>query len=162
MPKSFEPVFDERARMLILGTMPSVRSREEGFYYAHPRNRFWRVVAECFGESVPQSVEEKKRLLFAHGIALWDVLAECEIFRSDDASIRKPVCHDIAGFLHGKSIRKILCNGGKAYQLLKRFVEVPIPAAAMPSTSPANAAWGVERLVRVWGTELNEGENCHE
>ena len=153
-PTSFPPVSGEQPRILILGSMPSVRSREEGFYYAHPRNRFWQVIAACFESEVPQTVEEKKRLLFANGIALWDVVACCEIHASDDSSIRNPVGNNIAELVDGSSIQKILCNGQKAYQLYCRLNDLSIPAVSMPSTSPANAVWSLDRLINMWKTEL--------
>jgi len=151
---SFSPVHDENSRILILGTMPSVASRNAGFYYAHPRNRFWTALANSFGQPVPQSVEEKTRLLLYNGVALWDVLAACEISGSDDSSIRKPVYNDIAALVSGKPIRKILCNGRKAHDLYSRYFNLPISVILMPSTSPANAAWNTERLTAVWKCEL--------
>ena len=154
----FEPISNEHSRNLILGTIPSVQSREAGFYYAHPRNRFWSVLAGSFGQPIPQSVEEKTRLLLTNGIALWDVLASCEIDGSDDASIRKPVCNDIAALVRGKPIQKILCNGKKAYDLYRCFFNIPMPVLLMPSTSPANAAWSAERLMAAWALELLERE----
>ena len=149
----FKPVSDEHSRILILGTMPSVQSRKDGFYYGHPRNRFWLVLAGCFGRPVPQSVEDKMSLLLDNGIAIWDVLAACKITGSDDASIQKPVCNDIASFIEGRPIAKILCNGKKAYNLC-RHLELPVPIYYVPSTSPANAAWGLERLTDAWKPEL--------
>ena len=149
----FAPIADERSRILILGTMPSVQSRKAVFYYSHPRNRFWQVLAECFGQPAPQSVEEKTRLLLVNGVALWDVLASCEISGSDDSSIKKPVYNDIAAFIGGRGIEKILCNGRKAYDFCRCF-DLPIPVLYMPSTSPANAAWGAERLIQAWKPEL--------
>jgi len=153
MPKSFSPVADEHSRILILGTMPSVASRDAGFYYAHPRNRFWRVVADSFGQPLPQSVEEKTRLLLANHIALWDVLDSCEISGSDDATIRQPVYNDIAAFICGKPVRKILCNGTKAYNLCLKL-KLSLPVLYMPSTSPANAGWSAERLTAAWKPEV--------
>ena len=150
----FAPVSNAHSRILILGTMPSVGSREAGFYYGHPRNRFWSVLAECFGKSLPQTVEEKTRLLLDHNIALWDVLASCNISSSDDASIRESVPNDIVNFMGGKQIHKILCNGKKAYQLYNRFFNFPLPALPMPSTSSANAAWRLDRLIDAWKPEL--------
>ena len=152
--QSFGPIANEHSRILILGTMPSVQSREAGFYYAHPRNRFWTVLAESFGQPAPQSAEEKTRLLLTNSIALWDVLACCEITGSDDASIRKPVYNDIAAFVSGKPIQKILCNGKKAFDLYSRHFDLPLPALSLPSTSPANAAWSLERLTAAWKPEL--------
>lgn len=150
----FDPVSNEFSRVLILGTMPSVQSRKSNFYYSHPRNRFWQMLAICCGRPTPQSAEDKTRLLLSNGFALWDVLAACEISGSDDASIRKPVCNDIAAFISGKTIEKILCNGKKAYTFCRRL-DLPVPVICMPATSPANAAWSLERLVDVWKPELS-------
>lgn len=151
---SFPPISNELSHTLILGTMPSVKSREAGFYYSHPRNRFWLVIAECLGLQVPKSIEDKKKLLLGIGIAIWDVLAECEIVGSDDSTIRKPVYNDIATLIVDKPITKILCNGKKAYSLCKNL-DLPVTVCYVPSTSPANAAWSLERLVEAWRVELS-------
>ena len=149
----FAPISDEQSRILILGTMPSVQSRETGFYYGHPRNRFWPVLATSFGQPVPQSIEAKTWLLLANGIALWDVLASCEISGSADSSIHDPVYNDIAALIKDKPITKILCNGKKAYTLC-RPLNLPLPVLCLPSTSPANAAWSEARLMAAWKPEL--------
>ena len=153
MPKSFLPVADAHSRILILGTMPSVQSRKAGFYYAHPRNRFWQVIADSFEQPLPQSVEEKTRLILGNRLALWDVLDSCEISGSDDASIREPVYNDIGSFINGRPVEKVLCNGTKAYKLCLKL-GLSLPVLYMPSTSPANAAWSVQRLTAVWKPEL--------
>jgi len=149
----FEPIANVFSRILILGTMPSAQSRKAEFYYAHPRNRFWLVLAGCLGLHAPQSVEDKVKLLLDNGIAIWDVLAACEITGSDDATIKKPVYNDIAGFANGRPIEKILCNGKKAYGLCQHL-KLSIPIYYVPSTSPANATWGLERLIEAWKPEL--------
>ena len=149
----FAPIADASSRVLILGTMPSVQSRKAHFYYSHPRNRFWPMIAACCGQPTPQSSEEKTHLLLSNGIALWDVLARCEIANSNDASIRNPECNDIATLIHDKPIEKILCNGKKAYSLCRQL-NLSVPIVCMPSTSPANAAWSLERLATAWKTEL--------
>jgi hypoxanthine-DNA glycosylase len=150
---SFEPISNEFSRILILGTMPSVQSRKANFYYSHPRNRFWPILAECFRQQVPQSIEDKMKLLLENGIALWDVLASCEIHGSDDSTIRKPVYNDIATFVSGRPIGKILCNGKKAYGFCLHL-NLSVPILYLPSTSPANAAWSMERLTEAWKAEL--------
>ena len=159
MPKSFSPVADEHSRILILGTMPSVESRKAGFYYAHPRNRFWQVIADSLEQPLPQSVEEKTRLLLANRIALWDVLDSCEISGSDDSSIREPIYNNITALISGRPIEKVLCNGTKAYKLCLKL-ELPLPVLCMPSTSPANAAWNAERLSATWKPELTNMRGC--
>jgi len=149
----FAPVANKHSRILILGTMPSVQSRNAGFYYAHPRSRFWSVLTACLEQPMPVTIEEKARLLLANGVALWDVLASCEISASDDASIRNPVCNDIAALIADKSIQKILCNGKKAYACCRRL-GLSLPVLCLPSTSPANAAWNMERLTAAWKLEI--------
>ena len=151
---SFGPVSDGKSRILIVGTMPSVQSRSAGFYYAHPRNRFWLVLAGSYSLQIPESVEDKTRLLIENGIALWDVLASCEISGSGDSSIRNPVCNDISALVSENPIEKVLCNGKKAYDLYRHFFNIPLPTLYEPSTSPANAAWSAERLIAVWKSEL--------
>lgn len=152
----FEPVWTPRSKVLILGTMPSVASRENQFYYGHPNNRFWRVLAGLYDVEVPQSIDEKKNLLSKYDIALWDVLSSCEITGSDDASIRHPVPNNIAGLVDKCAVEKILLNGKKAYSLYEKCcaADIKTPTVCMPSTSPANAAWGLERLIKAWGSEL--------
>ena len=148
----FEPVWDEHSRVLVLGTFPSVKSRENAFYYGHPQNRFWRVLATMFQEAVPQSVADKRALLLRHGVALWDVLASCDITGSADGSIRHPVPNDIAALLAKAPIRQVFANGQTAANLYRRWCEpqTGLPVTALPSTSPANAAWSVARLAQGW------------
>ena len=149
----FAPVYDARSRVLVLGTLPSVKSREQGFYYGHPQNRFWRVLARVFDEPVPQNIDEKKALLLRNGIALWDVVGECEICRSADSSIRNALPNDIRPILSAADIRLILCNGAKAKTLYDRLL-LPLTgreAVLMPSTSPANAACSLDKLIEAWG-----------
>lgn len=149
----FAPVYDGRSRALVLGTFPSVASREAGFYYGHPRNRFWRVMAALYGEDLPRTVGEKRDMLLSHGVALWDVLAGCELRLSSDASIRRAEPNDIAGLMRRADISAVYCNGRKAGELYARYAQPAcgVPATVLPSTSPANAAWSLERLVEAWG-----------
>ncbi|MDO4331564.1 MAG: DNA-deoxyinosine glycosylase [Eubacteriales bacterium] len=155
---NFAPVFDESSRILILGTFPSVKSRENHFYYGHPQNRFWKVTAALTDSKVPQTVEEKKRMLLKGRIAVWDVIAACEIEGSSDSSIRNVVPNDIAGLLKKTNIRAVFCNGGKAYELYVKYCEKACGTAAvkLPSTSPANAAWSLERLTLNWQEAVKE------
>lgn len=146
------PVWDGRSRVLVLGAFPSVKSRECGFYYGNPQNRFWRVLAAVFGESDPAGTQEKRLLALRHGVALWDVLAECDIIGSSDQSIRNAAVNDVAGLLRRTGIRTVYCNGKKAGTVYRRCLE-PIcgmSATVLPSTSPANAAWTFTRLVEAW------------
>lgn len=139
------------SELLILGSFPSVKSREESFYYAHPQNRFWRVLAACFGDPVPEDVAAKHIFLTAHRIALWDVIESCEITGSSDASIKNAVPTDIYSLLRLTSINRVILNGRTAERLfLKHFQVFPLPTVTMPSTSPANAAWSSERLTGEW------------
>lgn len=165
-------MFDEHSRILVLGSFPSVLSRENAFYYGNPQNRFWRVMAACLGESVPQneggssddgrpltleeSITAKKRMLLEHGIALWDVIASCDIKGSSDASIKNVVPAQVERVLETAHIGAVICNGGTAGRLYKRYLQwqVGLAAHVLPSTSPANAAWQLERLTARWQEEL--------
>ena len=152
----FEPVCGDRAHTLILGTFPSVRSRAEGFYYGHPRNRFWPMLAAVYGEPVPADIPAKRALILAHGLALWDVLQSCEITGSADASIRAAVPNDIAGLAARCGIRRILANGQTAGRLCR---QAGFDCIVLPSTSPANAAWSLDALTAAWGRALR-GESA--
>ena len=146
------PVYDERSRVLILGTMPSPRSRATGFYYNHPQNRFWKVMAALFDEPVPASNEQKEHLALRHGIALWDVLASCTIEGASDGSIGACVPNDIGQVLNAAPIEAIFCTGAKAMELYRKHCE-PVtgrPAVRLPSTSPANAGTSLEQLVEAY------------
>ncbi len=149
---TFEPVFDSNSRILILGTFPSVKSRESGFYYGHPQNRFWRVTAQLFSQPVPCSIEEKKRLLLQNRVALWDVAASCEIEGSSDSSMTRVVPNDIPKLLSESEITHVFANGKKAAQLYNRLIypETGLEIVTLPSTSPANAACGMESLLHEW------------
>lgn len=153
---TFAPVYDKDAKILILGSFPSVKSREQQFYYGHPNNRFWKMTAQIFGVPLPQSIGEKKTLLLDNYIALWDVIASCEIIGSSDASIRNVVPNDIGRILAEAKITKILANGTKAYELYKKYVypDTGADCIKMPSTSPANAAWSLPKLVTAWEKQL--------
>ena len=151
----FAPVADENCRVLILGSFPSVKSRENAFYYGHPQNRFWKVLAAVFAEAVPQTVNEKTAFLLRHHIALWDVIAHCDIMGSGDSSIRNAVPTEISVVLKQANISHVFLNGqtsGKLYA--KHHKEIVIPYTVLPSTSPANAAWSLEKLIIVWGEQL--------
>ena len=146
---AFDPVFDSESRILILGTMPSPKSRELGFYYSHPRNRFWPVLAEILEEEVPKTPEEKQDFCLRHKIALWDVLKECDIEGASDSSIKNAVPNDISVILNSADIKAVFTTGTTAGKLYKKFIEpkTEIPAKFLPSTSPANAKIKFEELV---------------
>lgn len=149
---SIEPVFDAESRVLILGTMPSPKSREVQFYYGHPQNRFWRVLAAVLGEEVPQSVPEKKTMLLRHRIALWDVLSECEITGASDSSIRNPVANDLSVILDHAPVQAVFTTGATAWKLYTRLQKphTGIEAVRLPSTSPANCAVKMEALTEAY------------
>lgn len=155
---SFEPVYDKASEILILGTLPSVKSRENNFYYGHKQNRFWKVLATLLKEPVPDTIEEKKAMLLAHRIALWDVIQSCDIKGSSDSSIKNVQPTDIGMILEKTNITRIYANGNKAGQLYKRyqFPVTGIEAMVLPSTSPANAAWSLERLCEAWRVILEQ------
>lgn len=148
----FPPVFDENSRVLILGSFPSVKSREVSFYYGNPQNRFWRVLAALFGGDVPSTVEEKRAFLLSRGIALWDVIASCDIVGSDDSSIKNALPNDVKSLVAKTRVERVFTNGGTAHRLYRAHLEreVGIEAAALPSTSPANASYSLIRLVEAW------------
>ena len=152
----FDPIYDEDSRILILGTFPSVKSREVQFYYGHPRNRFWKTLAAVLQDEIPQTVEEKIRFLKTHHIALWDTCAACEIDGSADATIRRTVPNDIRPILKTADIRAIFCGGKTAGRLYEKhiFPLTGIPAIVLPSTSPANAACTEEMLIDAWSAIL--------
>ena len=155
---SFEPVYDKVSEILILGTLPSVKSRENNFYYGHKQNRFWKVLATLLKEPVPDTIEEKKAMLLAHRIALWDVIQSCDIKGSSDSSIKNVQPTDIGMILEKTNITRIYANGNKAGQLYKRyqFPVTGIEATVLPSTSPANATWSLARLCEAWKTILHD------
>lgn len=153
---SFEPVYDKDSEILILGTLPSVKSRENNFYYGHKQNRFWKVLATLLKETIPETIEEKKAMLLAHRIALWDVIQSCDIKGSSDSSIKNVQPTDIGMILEKTNVTQIYANGNKAGQLYKRyqFPVTGIEATVLPSTSPANAAWSFDRLCEAWHVVL--------
>ena len=148
----FPPVYDAESEILILGSFPSVKSREIMFYYGHPQNRFWRVLAAVYNADVPQNIDEKTRFLLKHHIALWDVLASCEITGSADSSIKNAVPNDLIVILSRADIRRIYTNGKTSEKYYKRFSEeiTGRGSVCLPSTSPANAAWSLDRLIGAW------------
>ncbi|MDO4378011.1 MAG: DNA-deoxyinosine glycosylase [Erysipelotrichia bacterium] len=148
----FLPVYDKDSEILILGSFPSVISRKENFYYANKQNRFWKVLAAVLEKDVPATVEDKKRLLSENKIALWDVIESCEIIQSYDSSIRNVKVNDLSLIVNNGNIRKIGCNGDKAYQLYKKYVfpTVKIEAVRLPSTSSANAGCKLDNLTQIY------------
>jgi len=155
----FGPFYRSDSRVLILGSFPSVKSREAAFFYGHPQNRFWPLLARLCGEETPCSREDKIGLLTRHGVALYDVIERCSIVGSADSTIRDVEPADLRPILMGSAVgERIFTNGGTAYRLYKRWLQprLGIGATLLPSTSPANAAWSLERLAQAWGEALSE------
>lgn len=148
----FPPLYDENSKILILGSFPSVKSREQNFFYGHPQNRFWKVVATVLEKEIPTTIEEKRAFLHSSNIALWDVIASCEITGSSDSSIKNVVANDLTEILETANIKKIFVNGKTAEKYYNRYIKDKIGrnAVCLPSTSPANAMWNVESLVEEW------------
>ncbi len=157
----FPPVVDKDCRILILGSFPSVKSREDGFFYGHPQNRFWKMLAAAFHEEVPNDIPAKKALLLRHHIALWDVIASCEITGSSDATVKNAVPVDIDRVFRMAPIRLVICNGALAGKLYQKHLQplTGLEALVLPSTSPANAACSLERLIVRWKDALIRQEN---
>ena len=150
------PVYDKDSTILILGSFPSVKSREAMFFYGHPQNRYWKVLATVFGEKVPNTVADKKSFLLRNHIAVWDVIASCDIVGSSDSSIKNVTANDLSPILETAEIKQIYVNGKTAEKMYKKYVEPVVGRSCicLPSTSPANAAWNIDRLIEAWRVEL--------
>lgn len=148
----FPPVYDEHSRILILGSFPSVKSREQQFYYGHPQNRFWKVIAVLTQSEVPTTIEEKKKLLLENRIAVWDVIAQCDIIGSSDSSIKNVTATDLECIFQKADIEQIFANGQTAKKLYDRYQKKNCgrEIIGLPSTSPANAAFSLDRLIEEW------------
>ena len=159
---SFAPVYDDRSRALILGTWPSPKSREMAFYYGHPQNRFWPLLAALFGEEPPalQDIPSKKKLLISHDLALWDTVCRCTITGASDASIRDVHPNDVAALVRRLGVRVIFCNGAASGRVYAKYAQplTGLPAVVLPSTSPANAAFSLARLQSVWGAAFADAQ----
>ena len=148
----FEPVYDENSEILILGSLPSVKSRENGFYYGHSQNRFWKVLSAVTKSAEPQDTASKKQMLLIHHIALWDVIKECDIVGSSDSSIKNVVPTDLAPIINQSKVSHVFCNGNTSGRYYRKYQQdiLGLEAVTLPSTSPANAAYSVDRLVQIW------------
>ncbi len=146
------PVYDNDSEILILGSFPSVRSREQRFFYGHPQNRFWKVLSAVYDNALPITIEEKKGFLISNHIAVWDVIASCEIEGSSDSTIKNVKENDLIPILTSADIRRIYVNGRTAEKMFKKYTQKKIhrECICLPSTSPANAAWNLERLIESW------------
>lgn len=153
------PLCGERANALILGSFPSPRSRAQGFYYGHPQNRFWPLLAALTGEAVPawDDLAAKRQMIVTHGLAVWDVVRSCSIRGASDASIQDVEPNDVAALAARLGVRAVLCNGAASGRLYRRYLlpQTGLPAAVLPSTSPANAACSMPCLLRAWGAALD-------
>ena len=150
MKHEIMPVYDGKSRILILGSFPSEASRKQGFYYGHPRNRFWRVLSAVLGCDEPGGVEEKKRMLLEHGVALWDVIGSCTVTGSADSSIKDVIPNDLSLIFSAADIRAVYLNGSLAFSLYEKYGDRSVPYFRMPSTSPANAARSIDALIGAW------------
>ena len=146
------PLYDENCKILILGSFPSVKSREAMFFYGHPQNRFWKLMAALFEEAYPQTIEEKKALVLKHHIAMWDTIRSCTITGSSDSSIKDVVPNDLSVILDNSRVERIFCNGATSYRLYMKYIypTTGVKVVKLPSTSPANAAFNLERLLTEW------------
>lgn len=149
---TFEPIFNKDSKILILGSLPSVKSREEGFYYGHPQNRFWMVLSSICNHKVPNTIDEKVELLLTNNIAIWDVINSCDIIGSSDSSIKNVVPNDLSIILNNCNIESIYANGKTSSRLYKKYSEkqTGIKINELPSTSPANARYTLDRLIKEW------------
>lgn len=147
------PLYDENSKVLVLGSFPSVKSREQMFFYGHPQNRFWKVISAVMSSSMPTTIEEKIDFLYTNHIALWDVIASCDIIGSSDSSIKNVVANDLTQILKKANIKQIFVNGKTAEKYYNKHLRDTIgrEAICLPSTSPANAGWSIDRLVDAWG-----------
>ncbi|MBR6472375.1 MAG: DNA-deoxyinosine glycosylase [Firmicutes bacterium] len=148
----FGPLFDSESRVLILGSFPSVKSREQNFFYGHPQNRFWKVIASVMDRPVPKDIPEKRILILENHLALWDSIESCEIVGSSDSSIRNARANDLRVILENSRVEQIFCNGRKSFELYNKYIQSTVgrDAICLPSTSPANAQWSLERLIGEW------------
>ncbi|MBO5092228.1 MAG: DNA-deoxyinosine glycosylase [Clostridia bacterium] len=151
-----EPVYNSKSKILILGSFPSVKSRDEGFFYGHPQNRFWRVISTIFKSKIPTTISEKRELLLKNNVAVWDVIKSCEIVGSSDSTIKNVTANDISIIINSAKIEKIIVNGKTAEKFYNKYIlnKINRKAICLPSTSPANATWTFEKLVEAWKIEL--------
>ncbi|MBQ6825087.1 MAG: DNA-deoxyinosine glycosylase [Clostridia bacterium] len=152
-----KPLYSQNSEILILGSFPSIKSREQMFYYSHPQNRFWRVLAAIFELPIPETIDEKRELILSHNLALWDVLASCEISGSADSSIKNAIANDLSEILNNSKVKKIFVNGKTAEKYYIKYLEpkYKIKAICLPSTSPANATYSLDKLINEWNIIKN-------
>lgn len=148
----FEAVYNNDSKILILGSFPSVKSREINFYYGHPQNRFWKILENIYNEKIDNNIERKKEFLLRNNIALWDTIKSCEITGSSDSSIKNAIPNDIENLIHTTNIKAIFCNGNTSYKLFMKYFKdkINIPIICLPSSSPANAKFSLIDLTKIW------------
>ena len=153
----FPALYNKESEILILGSLPSVKSREQMFFYGHPQNRFWKVIAAVLNEPVPKNIEEKKAMLYRHHVALWDTIYSCDIIGSSDSSIKNVVPTDLGQIISNSRIERVYCNGAASGNYYKKYQQkvLGIEAEVLPSTSPANAAYSLDRLIGIWSGTIN-------
>ncbi len=146
------PLYNINSKILILGSFPSVKSREAEFFYGHPQNRFWKVLSGVFETDTPNTIEQKRKFLLSHGVAVWDVIASCEITGSADSSIKNVKANNLTDILGGSDIKRIYTNGRTSHKLFDKYIKnmIKIEAVYLPSTSPANAQYSLEKLIDEW------------
>lgn len=155
----FKPIYNKNSKILILGSFPSIKSREDNFYYAHPQNRFWKVLKKVFCDEVELNTkDDKTKFLLKHNVAIWDSIKECDIENSDDSSIKNAIPNDIGKILNESNITKIFCNGRASYKVFKKYYKnkLDIKIDVLPSTSPANAKYSVDNLAKIWKEKIEE------
>lgn len=159
---TLKPIYDTNSKVLILGSIPSVKSREFGFYYAHPRNKFWKILEKVYNERIGEAKEDKIKFLLKHSISLFDVIKSCDISSSSDSSIKNPVPNDFSAILKSADIRAIFTTGQKAYQLYKKYCypNTLIHAIPLPSTSPANCSKGIEEKLEIAYQQIRKYTDC--
>lgn len=154
----FPPLYNADSKILILGSLPSVKSREQMFFYGHPQNRFWKVISAVLQEETPTTIEEKRKMLLAHHVALWDTIYSCDIIGSSDSSIKNVVPTDLRTVVEQSKIQHIYCNGRTSGKYFEKYQQktLGMMAEVLPSTSPANAAFGLEKLTAIWSEALKD------
>lgn len=148
----FPPLYDKNSHTLILGSFPSVKSRESNFFYGHPQNRFWKVISFLYGVEIPKNIEEKKALILNNNLALWDSIKSCTITGSSDSSVKNVIPNDISKILKNSRVKRIFCNGALSHKMYMKYIypKTKIEAVKLPSTSPANAVFSVDKLIEEW------------
>lgn len=154
----FNPIYNNKSKILILGSFPSIKSREINFYYGHPQNRFWKILGNIFNEKISNITEDKINFLLSHNIAIWDTIKSCEIKASSDSHIKNATVNDINIIISNSNIKAIFCNGNVSYKIFLKYYKdkVNIPIICLPSSSPANARYSLDNLTNIWKNEIEK------